>query len=332
MSVSPLGYSLSPEILAAFQNPNDAGHRIYSGPNAGSADTGIDQSLYADNKNYNYGSDVYNNGSGNVFDLYDNTGKYIKTNAWEQPNTMADLTKAAVGIGGAYLGAGALSGMGAGAMGPFNAGSLADIFPSMATDSGGGGGILDSLLGEGGGAGGDALAEGFGQGVNGTQAGASLTGATGSGTLPSFTQSLPQFTAPTAAGGIGSSILSGLKDISPYAPLISSVGDYFLKQNMGNKQMGQFQQTQDKINGLYAPGSPEYNYLDQKLQREAAASGRNSQSGQLATNLAATIAQIKANAMGQSLGNQNQQFNTALTNQSSGLNSLFFNLMKHYGE
>ena len=325
MSASPLGYSLSPEILAAMQDPTNISRM--KTPTTNSEGYSFDNTTPLSIGGRTFNPTYLNSQDGtpgtfngyteslgdNTFAGYDPTGVF--TGSYKGANTWNDFATAA---------AMALPVIG-------EAGGLGALF-SSGSDAGGGGGILDSLLGEGGGAGGDALAEGFGQGVSGTQAGASLTGATGSGTLPSFAQSLPQFTAPAGASGIGSSILSGLKDISPYAPLISSVGDYFLKQNMGNKQMGQFQQTQNNINGLYAPGSPEYNYLDQKLQREAAASGRNSQSGQLATNLAATIAQIKANALGQTLGNQNQQFNTALGNQSSGLNSLFFNLMKHYGE
>jgi len=95
------------------------------------------------------------------------------------------------------------------------------------------------------------------------------------------------------------------------------------------------------INGLYAPGSPEYNLMQQTMERQDAAAGRNSQFGSRATELAAKIAGIKSNGLANVYSSAGQTGNaaylnalnagnnannlsvSALSNQYGGLSSLF---------
>lgn len=53
---------------------------------------------------------------------------------------------------------------------------------------------------------------------------------------------------------------------------------------------------QAKVDNLYKPGSPEYNYLWDEMSRKDASAGRNSQYGPRSVDLAAKIAQIKADS------------------------------------
>jgi hypothetical protein len=67
------------------------------------------------------------------------------------------------------------------------------------------------------------------------------------------------------------------------------------RQGKASDQMQNWLNTQfKKVDDLYAPGSPEYNYLKQEMERKDAAAGRNSQYGPRSVELGARIAQIKA--------------------------------------
>ena len=90
------------------------------------------------------------------------------------------------------------------------------------------------------------------------------------------------------------------------------------------KKMAQARQAQlDKINGMYAPGTPEYNMMMQQMARKDAAAGRNSQYGVRAQELAGQIAQKKMGMLGTS--GYNDMFNSQLANQYGSLSSLFAN-------
>lgn len=121
-----------------------------------------------------------------------------------------------------------------------------------------------------------------------------------------------------SAEGIGKS-LGNMGPVGVAAGLM----DMFSKKKQASDQMDRFNQTQNQITGLYAPGSPEYNALWDQMSRTDAAAGRNSQVGPRSVDLAAKIAQIKANMLGQTLGNQNAMFNTATDTSNTGLGSLF---------
>lgn len=107
-------------------------------------------------------------------------------------------------------------------------------------------------------------------------------------------------------------------NIAPYLMALNSS----YQHNNASKQMQQWiQQQQDNIKNLYAPGSPEYNQLWQQMSRQDAAAGRNSQYGPRSVNLAAKIAQTKADAMARlsaSMGSlQQNALNSGATARSS---------------
>ena len=241
--------------------------------------------------------------------LYNGDGSFNKYIAPNNDNTNEMLgTLAAMAVGG-YAG-GMFGGMGEGVS------SLgASAAPEAASASGG-------MLG------------GYGEGVAGTQmgAGGALGSAGGGSALPTFQQALPSFGASSggaaSGGGLGS-LFGG--SAASNAKLGVSLHDLYARQKMGNAQMDQYNQNQNRVNNLYAPGSPEYNLLAQKIARSNAASGRNSQVGQFATDLAGTIAEKKFNALNGNQVNQSNILNQSLQNRYGGLNSLFYRLADGLG-
>jgi hypothetical protein len=93
--------------------------------------------------------------------------------------------------------------------------------------------------------------------------------------------------------------------------------DMYAKNKMADAQSAQM----NKINSMYAPGSPEYNLMMQQIARKDAAAGRNSQYGPRAQTLAGIIAKQKADMLTSptyaTLSNQQ------LGNKYGSLNSLF---------
>lgn len=108
----------------------------------------------------------------------------------------------------------------------------------------------------------------------------------------------------------------------------ASLVDMYMKNEQGKKQRALFDQTQNSVNGMYAPGSPEYNALWQQMSRTDAAAGRNSQLGNRSVDLAAKIAQLKAGMLGNTLTPQYNMYNSSLSNGMGGLASLFANTQK----
>lgn len=106
---------------------------------------------------------------------------------------------------------------------------------------------------------------------------------------------------------------------------VSSLYDMYAKKQMANAQQQRYDQLNNQVNNMYAPGSPEYNLMEQTMARKDAAAGRNSQYGTRATDLAGKIAGIKAGYMSNIAGNQNTLLNNQLANRYGGLNSMFFN-------
>lgn len=106
-------------------------------------------------------------------------------------------------------------------------------------------------------------------------------------------------------------------------------------KNLANQQNNLAQQninaqkaTQDTLmnayNTMYAPGSPEYNQMQQTIARQDAQAGRNSQYGPRAESLAAKIAGIKGNLLPQIMSaassGTNQAYASALSAMNSSLN------------
>jgi len=116
------------------------------------------------------------------------------------------------------------------------------------------------------------------------------------------------------------------KSLGTMGPMAIGSGliDMFSKNKQAGAQKDRFNQVQNQVNGMYAPGSPEYEALMQQVSRTDAAAGRNSQVGPRSVDLAAKIAQLKANTLASTLGQQNTMFNDSLTNSGAGgLSSLF---------
>lgn len=140
-------------------------------------------------------------------------------------------------------------------------------------------------------------------------------------------------TGATIAGGGGglSGLFSGGLSAKQGVGIASTLADLYVKNKQANAMSDAYNSNQQAVNNTYAPGSPEYEYLAQKLARQDAASGRNSQQGQFATNLAAQIAGLKLNANTNVMTSQNKLLQDSLNNRYGGLSSLFANLTKYMG-
>ena len=101
----------------------------------------------------------------------------------------------------------------------------------------------------------------------------------------------------------------------------SSLYDMYAKGQMANRQQDMYNQNRNDIMNTYAPGSPEYNLLQQQLARKDAAAGRNSQYGTRANDLAGTIAKLRMGALGGLQSSQNALGNQALSNQYGMFNT-----------
>ena len=82
--------------------------------------------------------------------------------------------------------------------------------------------------------------------------------------------------------------------LSDIANIVSGVYGANQQSQSSKDKMDWLNGQQAKIDNLYAPNSPEYNYLWDQMSRQDAAAGRNSQYGPRSVDLAARIAQIKA--------------------------------------
>lgn len=185
------------------------------------------------------------------------------------------------------------------------------------------------------------VASGVGGSAGGGTAGAA--GAAAGGVMPPNPYSLGSYFDPQNVANIFSSAANG--NASGLTGLFSGsggggnggfgltdamrLGSSFLganRQNNASKDMlGWLNSQQGKIDNLYNPGSPEYNYLMQEMERKDAAAGRNSQYGPRSVDLAAKIAQIKAGATANLTGGTAGSRQNALTsgaNAYAGLQSL----------
>jgi hypothetical protein len=96
-----------------------------------------------------------------------------------------------------------------------------------------------------------------------------------------------------------------------------------------NKQAAtMYQGNLNTINNMYMPGTPEYEYMKQQMERQDAAKGRRSQYGVRMTDLAAKTAQMRMNALTsggyqQSMMGANKSNSGAYAGIAAGLGSLF---------
>jgi hypothetical protein len=227
-------------------------------------------------------------------DIYDEAGKYLGSDFYNtEKSAMGKMWDAAIPLAAsAFIGGGIAGGMG---MGPF-AGSGGVVPPNPfvggagAGVAAGGGGGLQSILG-GLGLGGGGGAGGLGALLKGGSSLASVIGALSGG-----------------GGGQGGNglleLLAGGLDAS--------------RQGQASDRMQQFiNSNMQKVENLYKPGSPEYNALWEQMSRQDAAAGRNSQYGPRSVDLAAKIAEIKANNIARMTGQLAPSMSGAL-NQNAG--------------
>lgn len=119
-----------------------------------------------------------------------------------------------------------------------------------------------------------------------TGGGGAAAGGLGAGTAANIANKV-------LGGGSGTGGLGGLR-LGDILGLLSGINDKNKQSDAANQMLDYLKTQQAKVDGLYAPGSPEYNLLKQQMDAKDAAAGRNSQYGTRAVDLAAKIAQIKA--------------------------------------
>lgn len=124
--------------------------------------------------------------------------------------------------------------------------------------------------------------------------------------------------------------LSGLFGASNTSQAGQTMIDFLKNQQNTMQQQGQTAQKslmdfineqQGKIDGLYNPGSPEANALQQQMEAKDAAAGRNSQYGTRAVDLAAKLASLKGGLDAQFAGSAIPAVNNSLNQAASNTNS-----------
>jgi hypothetical protein len=159
--------------------------------------------------------------------------------------------------------------------------------------------------------------------------------------VPSFPGSVP--VSPGASGGTSptggtnppvnpGSATSGLGNIlNTLGSIAGGLASSDAQRQSAHEMLDWLKSQQAKIDNLYQPGSPEYNLLMQQMAAKDAAAGRNSQYGERSVELAAKIAQIKAQYTAQLTqgiaGNMQQAFNQ-VGSSNAGLAAVLGNLTK----
>lgn len=122
-------------------------------------------------------------------------------------------------------------------------------------------------------------------------------------------------------GAVKSAYDTVSKNPIPSMYAAGSLYDMYAKNKMAKEQANIYNQNRADIMNTYAPGSPEYNLLQQQMARADAKAGRNSQYGTRANDLAATIAKLRMNAIGGLQSGQNALANQRLSNQYGMFNT-----------
>lgn len=142
---------------------------------------------------------------------------------------------------------------------------------------------------------------------------------------------MPMTSTPIGTGGGLQDIMNGARGaLGKMSPVQLAGGLYsmYSKNAQANALQDQYNQMNARINGMYAPGSPEYNLMKQEMERKDAAAGRNSQYGTRATELAGKLAGLKTNALIQAQSGQNTLLTNAAKNRYSSLSGLFADYSK----
>ena len=139
-------------------------------------------------------------------------------------------------------------------------------------------------------------------------AGAGAAGAGGSSLLGAGGAAL----AGAAAGG----------GAFPWLQTGLGLADMYGKQQASKALNDRYNQVNQQINSMYAPGSPEYEALKNEMARKDAAAGRNSQYGTRLSEMGAKIAANKGNLLAQTLGSQNNLLAAQLATGNSSYGSL----------
>lgn len=92
---------------------------------------------------------------------------------------------------------------------------------------------------------------------------------------------------------------------------LGGIQDYQTKNKQADDLMARYNQQNAALDQYYAAGSPEAKAMEEQLARQDAAAGRRSQYGTRATNLAAQLAQTRANYRAQMAPGLNQLYNQA---------------------
>lgn len=270
----------------------------YQRNQSGNGSQGADGSGWQENKDYGGWTRFNPNNNNQAFE-YDDNGNQIRT---------VDV-KRSTDLSGLWSGLGTLAGIGLGGYGLMN---------------GGIGGLFSGAGETAAGVGGDAFST-----IAAENAPYDLAGEAAKQFAPMATQS---------GGGLGSLFngkLSGIGDFlkNPLfqgAPAgltglagVRGLYDMYAKNQMAKAQQDRYDQINNQVNNSYAPGSPEYQALFKQLAAKDAASGRNSQYGARAVQLAGLINQQKNQALAQTQTGQNNLQSSMLQNQYGGLNSLF---------
>ncbi len=125
-------------------------------------------------------------------------------------------------------------------------------------------------------------------------------------------------------GGIGSLLrgIGGGSALTGGIRAASGLYDLYARNQQADALQNRFNQLNDSVNNLYAPGSPEALRLRQTIERQDAKAGRNSQYGPREVDLAARIADIKARQTAALQGGQNSLLGSSLDREYSGFNTL----------
>ena len=230
-------------------------------------------------------------------DVYDGSGKFLGTGQTPKGLNPNDESGKQFAIGAMFMAPMALAAMGAlgGGAAAAGSGGGAEAAATFGGHSLGGAGVAGGLEGSAlGSAAGVGTAAGLGGASASTGGLGSIVSALGGsgGTAAKVGTSL--LGALTGGGGSSNNGSLGGMSLSDIANIVSGVYGANQQSQSSKDMMDWLNGQQAKIDNLYAPNSPEYNYLWDQMSRQDAAAGRNSQYGPRSVDLAARIAQIKA--------------------------------------
>lgn len=121
--------------------------------------------------------------------------------------------------------------------------------------------------------------------------------ATNPGTGGLITGPISSVPNPNPSDSSGGTTLPGGVDWGSVIGGLGSIFSGYQDYQMNQADKDYYQGLMDKMMGMYNPGTPEATLMEQKMNAQDAAAGRNSQYGTRAVNLAGQLAQTKAGIM-----------------------------------